>query len=353
MLLAWHQPLWSRLVSRLDRLPHALLLAGPRGVGKSRFARALAARLLCAAPTAEGFACGKCSACRWFEAGNHPDLRVLEPGGDEPEAGGEEEAAELAAPRKKSDQILIGQVRGLEDFVNLGAHQDGAKVVIVRPAEAMNPSAANSLLKMLEEPASRVTFLLISHHPRRLLPTIRSRCQSLAFGKPETGAAERWLEAEGVGAPGILARSGGVPLAAKAVSDSGVVDKWDAFIGDLEEMARNGSLGPAARWEGELKPGRAQMQSGKSMLVDKPVLVEWLQKWVYDLVSLKLAGVIRYHPELAGRLTPIAERASAGNLVDCYNDLLKVRAVAPHPLNQRLFLEDLFARYLRGVAPGR
>lgn len=347
MVLDWHSSLWLRLAGRFDKLPHALLLAGPQGVGKSRFARALAARLLCERPGPDGFACGQCAGCRWFQGGNHPDLRLLEPGGDEA-AETADEAAEGAAAKKKSDQIVIEQVRGLEEFVNLGAHRHGYKVVLIRPAEAMNLAAANSLLKMLEEPASGVLFILISNNPMRLLPTIRSRCQVLSFAKPERAAAEQWLQAAGVARPGpLLARTGGVPLAAKAMAQQGLDDQWDAFLTDLAEAAATGSLAPAGRWEIRLKQDKGGAE------LDKATLVGWLQKWVYDLISIKLTGLARYHPEQAERLAPIAERASAANLVDCYNELLRVRAVARHPLNPRLFLEDLLARYLKGVAPGR
>lgn len=349
MIFDWHRPLWVRLLDRLDRLPHALLLMGPRGVGKSRFARTLAARLLCETPADNGFACERCDGCTWFLGGNHPDLRVLEPGSEEAAESGERESVESAAQqKKKSDQIVIDQVRGLEEFVNLGAHRHGYRVIVIRPAEAMNTAAANALLKMLEEPSSSILFILISDNSRRLLPTIRSRCQTLSFAKPERQAAERWLTDAGVptAAP-LLARTGGVPLAAKAVADSGLAEKWDEFVGDLIELASSGSLASAGRWESELKQDKTGVD------LDKPALVTWLQKWVYDLASMKLTGLVRYYPAESGKLAPIAERAALANLIDCYNDLLRVRAVARHPLNQRLFLEDLFARYLRGVAPGR
>ncbi len=347
MIFPWQQASWERLLGRLDRLPHALLLAGPQGGGKSAFAQTLAARLLCEKATGLAPACGQCAPCGWFAAGNHPDFRRVEPGG---ENGSDEEAdgeADPSGPKKKSEQIRIDQVRALEDFLNIGTHRQGARVVILQPAEAMNLATANALLKMLEEPTSSTLFLLVSHNPRRLLPTIRSRCQTIPFPKPPAEQALAWLHSSRVTrAEELLAHAGGMPLAAAGEAED--VGRLDAFIGDLGQLPRLGPVAVAGRWEGWLKEGK-----DGAARPDKRTLVTWLQKWVFDLVCVKLCGQALYHGGRLAELRATAAGASVPGLIDCYNELLRIKAVVQHPLNPRLFLEDILARYGRAVASGR
>ncbi|HMV01241.1 MAG TPA: DNA polymerase III subunit delta', partial [Rhodocyclaceae bacterium] len=147
-------------MARRTRLPHALLLAGPRGLGKFALAQAFASGLLCEQPGMDGRSCGTCIACGWMAQGNHPDFRLLQP---EALAAGDEGADEGKGDKKKaSQQITIDQVRELDDFLNVGTHRSGLRVILVHPAEAMNRSTANALLKSLEEPGAGTVFLLVS-----------------------------------------------------------------------------------------------------------------------------------------------------------------------------------------------
>jgi DNA polymerase-3 subunit delta' len=346
MIFSWQNQTWLRLMGRLEQLPHALLLAGPQGGGKSEFARTLAARLLCEKAEGAAFACGECLPCGWFASGNHPDFRLIEPGGGE--AGDEdgESTIESVPAKRKSEQIRIDQIRALEDFLAVGTHRHGARIVIIQPAEAMNQATANSLLKVLEEPSSSTLFLFVSNNPRRLLPTIRSRCQAIEFPKPDRDEALAWLQHEKTaGAEELLAHAGGMPLAAATeAANDGQLDK---FVGDLAAIGRAGPVATAARWEFWLKEGK---EGGSYM--DKRTLVTWMQKWVYDLVSVKIADRAIYHGRRLPELRAASSGVSASGLIDCYNELLRIRAVAQHPLNSRLFLEDMLSRYARAVAAG-
>jgi len=187
-----HKEIWSSLLARRDRLPHALLLIGQKGLGKYALAREFAAALLCESGAPDGRACGGCLACNWFALGNHPDFRLLQP-----DALSEEVAAE-EGKKKPSQQITIDQVRELDEFLGVGSHRGGLSIVLVNPAEAMNRNAANSILKTLEEPPPNTLFLLVSSDPSRLLPTIRSRCQSIPFVTPSRETATRILGAAGL-----------------------------------------------------------------------------------------------------------------------------------------------------------
>ena len=132
-----------------------------------------------------------CLACNWFAQGNHPDFRLLQP-----EALAEEGEADDGKESKKkpSQQITIEQIRGLDEFLNVGTHRGGLRVVLVHPTEAMNRNSANALLKTLEEPAPSTLFLMVSNEPNRLLPTIRSRCQAMPVPLPASGTRRTLTE---------------------------------------------------------------------------------------------------------------------------------------------------------------
>ena len=151
-----HKKVWTGLQARREKLPHALLFVGQKGLGKFALARQFAASLLCEAPRSDGQACGTCLACNWYGQGNHPDFRLLQPEAmeDQPEAD--------EGKKKPSQQITIDQVRALDEFLNVGTHRGGLRIVIVNPTEAMNRSTAIALIKTLEQPAPSTIFLMIS-----------------------------------------------------------------------------------------------------------------------------------------------------------------------------------------------
>jgi len=321
-------------------MPHALLLAGAQGGGKLAFAEALAERMLCEAAAGTSQACGRCPSCTWFASGNHPDFRRIEPGGGEAN-GDETSEPESGSGKKKSDQIRIDQIRQLDDFLAVGTHRSGARVILIQPAEAMNMATANSLLKALEEPISSTLFILVSHNKKRLLPTILSRCHVINFPKPDEAQSLSWLRQSGLTkADELLPHAGGMPLLASA--EAGQLTKLDEFYRDVQQIDQTGPVSVAGRWETWLKGEQASETN-----LDKRTLVIWLQKWVFDLLSLKLSGKVWYHPHKHKELHAIAARASLMALFDCYNELLRIKAVAQHPLNPRLFLEDLLSRYAR------
>ncbi len=144
-----------------ERLPHALLFAGPDGVGKRLLALALVAWVQCEAGGDD--ACAQCASCRQLAAGTHPDLQLV-----------------CVAPGKK--EIGIDRIRGVKHFMQLQPMRGKAKVAIVDEAHLLTIAAQNALLKVLEEPPARSFLLLISSNPEALLPTVRSRCQRLQFG---------------------------------------------------------------------------------------------------------------------------------------------------------------------------
>ncbi len=144
MDISFQDQTWAQLVGKLDRLPHALLLHGVPGVGKLALAERFAQLLLCEKRGANTKPCGMCDACRWYLAGSHPDVRLVEPEATalalgRAAAGAEEGDEESSKEKKKpSIQIRIEQTRGLADFLNLASHRGGRRIAIVHPAEDMN-----------------------------------------------------------------------------------------------------------------------------------------------------------------------------------------------------------------------
>lgn len=201
--LPWHEPLWVELTGLVQqqRLPHALLLAGPRGVGKRAFARALAAFVLCERRTTQ--ACGSCRSCEQFLAATQPNFHVLQP-----------EVDEKTGRQKR--EIVIGQVRALIGRLVLTSHYGQAKLAVIEPADALNVASANALLKTIEEPPPGTHLLLISEQPQALLATVRSRCRKVRFGVPPPAQAQEWLaQSHPHDAEVALAAARGAPILAR------------------------------------------------------------------------------------------------------------------------------------------
>lgn len=319
----WHEDDFARLAQLAGRLPHALLLVGRLGTGKRAFARALAKGLLCEKAATALRACNVCAACHWFETGNHPDFRLLQP-----EATATEEDSE-GADKKKQRDIPIHQIRSLTEFVHVSAHRNGVKVVVLQPAEAMNVSAANALLKNLEEPPPRTHFLLVADRPHLLPATVRSRCQTLALAAPTAEEAMRWLAASGSTQPALaLAQAGGAPLQASELDTQAYWSDRRLFLDGL--TSRNfDALALAERFAEQ----------------PVPQLIGWLQRWTYDLASVAITQRPRYNPDCAQALMTAAGRANRLEVLRYHREIVRLQRIVNHPLNPRLLLEDLLLRY--------
>jgi DNA polymerase-3 subunit delta' len=319
----WHLDEFERLARQRDRLPHALLLSGPVGIGKRDFAHAIAAGLLCENPVAALHGCGQCQACRWLAGQSHPDFRHLQP-----------EAAESAADdepkdKRKKQDISIAQVRSLGDFINISAHRNGVKVVLIQPAEAMNTNAANALLKSLEEPPPNTHFLLVSDRPNMLPATLRSRCQQLAMRPPSLADATQWLASNGSTQPELaLAQAGGAPLHAAQIDTAEYWLLRNQFLDGLA-ASRLDPLSLAERFAGH----------------PIPQLIHWLQRWTYDLASVSLQQRLRYNPDRRDALMAAAGRMHSLDILRYHRELVRFQRVIHHPLNPRLLLEDMLLRY--------
>jgi DNA polymerase-3 subunit delta' len=191
------------------RAPHAVLLVGPPGIGKSTLARDLAAGLLCTDPDPAARPCGRCRSCRLVVADHHPDVHLLGPEGP-------------------GRQVVIGgpgsKARGVRDLVAelaLLPVEGGARVAIIERASRLNEDAQAAMLKTLEEPSAGVTLILCADAEEPLLPTIRSRCARIRLGPVGVREIEAILTDGGYAEPPLAGR-----LARIAVGRPGLAIAW-------------------------------------------------------------------------------------------------------------------------------
>jgi DNA polymerase-3 subunit delta' len=211
---------------------HAWLLAGPRGVGKGTFARGAAARVLADAAGPRSDLPGldvpdENNIAKLIAAGSHPDLRLLE-------------RLENEKTGNLARNISVDQVRGLGDLFDFTPALSDWRVVIIDAADDLERSAANALLKMLEEPPPNCLFLLVSHAPGRLLPTIRSRCRRLEFQALDDDAMAAILDRSEVAIapakrPRVIAAAAGSAGRALAVAELDLAPLQDKVLAILRD----------------------------------------------------------------------------------------------------------------------
>lgn len=315
----WLDAAWERLLATRSRPAQALLLTGPGGVGKSALARAWAQALLCEAPRRDG-ACGACPACHWFETGGHPDFLHVTL----------EEKTTKEGETRLATAIEVDQARAAVDFVQLSTYRAGYRVVLVDPADSLNVAAANALLKVLEEPPLNTMFVLVSDHPRRLLPTIRSRCTRIEVGLPAARMAEAWLTAQGVGdAENLLALSGGAPLDALAWVETDALDVRQDLLAGLAEPARLDAVTLGERWK----------------TVSPTTWHSVASKWLGDLLAVRLGGAAQFNRDFAAALERLGPLASLSRLLALAREQANEGRTLTHPLNRALQLQAWLVRY--------
>jgi len=321
--LPWLQPHWQRLwqTRRNDRLGHAMLLSGPAGVGKRHFADVLSAALMCTQPGTDGKPCGTCADCKLMASGSHPDLVHLGPD-----------------PESKSGEIKADAVRELCSRQSLTANRGPRAVLQIAPAEAMNPFAANSLLKTLEEPADSTLLMLISEDPSRLPATVTSRCQRVTMLPPDADTALAWLSARLDNAQrrdiGLLLRlAQDAPLRVLAAADAHWLRLRDESFRQFQAVAegREDPLKTAGAWQQQ-----------------EPALVlEWLAGWVSDLLRIGRDRNANYlsNPDLRAELAALSGRLRPAAAHQLLQQIFKARALATSTMNKQLLFESLLVRW--------
>ena len=318
MRYSWTQAQWRVLVERVeaDNMPHGLILHGLYGLGKQAFAEDFAQYLLCERPQAQQ-ACQQCRACQQFNAHTHPDFCKLEP----------EEAGK---------SIKVDQVRELVGQLGLASHGGRYRVAIISPADALNPAAANSLLKTLEEPPPQTVLMLVTNRLSALLPTIRSRCQHVLFQRPPAAEAQNWLINNQQVAQGrlqaALAMVHGAPLAAAQILESEEMDlresSFAAFYGIGTGTQRALPIHPA--W----------------LKAPLPTPINWMYSWVSDVIKLKCQQPATLTNQDKGNdLQNLAQKVELPGILaflDSLAALLRMQRVA---LNPQMTMEQLLVHW--------
>lgn len=329
--LPWQQDIWRSLVARLaeGKLPHALLITGEAGLGKTLLATAFARLALCRSPAA-GQACGSCASCAQFNAGAHADFSRIEL---------EERDGKAGEEGQLKSAISVDQIRDLIGNLQLSSSRHGGrKVALIEPAELMSISAANSLLKTLEEPPEDTLLLLVTAAPGRLPATVRSRCQSVGVAPPAAADALVWLQTRSPREdwPVLLAFCGGAPLAALALAATGIEARRQAFFAAL----------------GRLKSREANPVMLASHPKDAyPELLRLLWSFVSDLILIRNAGG-RAAVVNRDQLALLQKTAEGINLRSLYAYLDRIQVAIQAldgPANRELTFSVLLADWANGL----
>lgn len=316
--LPWHDSLWTNLLrcKKTDRLPHALLLKGPEGLGKSCFAEQLIQTFLCRTVDQKGFTCGQCRDCLLYKAGNHPDMICIQP-------------SEQGVP------IKVEQIRELSRFLNHTSQRGGLKIALVKPAEAMNLNAANSLLKTLEEPPPFSLLVLVTAYPSLLPATIRSRCQGVAFRVPPLEQALAWLrpQLEDQHDPRLLlSLSGGAPVKALAYADGDHMKIRQTILRSYYKVV-SGQADPvtiAERWHKNY---------------DIREICLWLISWHRDMIRLKMVNDPSYlmNRDLQPVLHQLAKAVPTKTLFERLDSGLRMYALCVTQVQPQLMMETFLS----------
>jgi len=295
-----------------QRLPHALMICGPAGLGKRVLADAIARHILCEFHTVSSGACGSCPACVTFAAGTHPDFTTV-------------------SIEEDASVIKIDQIRALGERLSLSSHQDGYKVAVLDPADKMNLNAQNSLLKTLEEPSDNTVLVLVCERPSQLQPTVRSRCQQLRLETPTRDDALHWLATQALPAPLeiCLQMAQGAPLKAVQLAEAGSLDArrehFESLVGILE---------------GRVTP----LKIAETWAADKELqAVHWLREWLMDLLRISVTGETSSvrSQDLVESLATLASRMDCRVLFAQLDRVNRVLGQATAGLNRQLQTEDI------------
>ncbi len=312
MVHRWHQKSWDQLViaRNAKHLPHAILLAGAKGTGTQAFAQALVNSLLCESPLENYHACGECKGCRVRKGDVHPDY------------------FQIAIEANKT-QILIDQIRELNDFLHMSRSYLTSRVAFINPAEALNMNAANSLLKSLEEPANNSVIVLLTAQLSTLLPTIKSRCQILHLATPSKTIALQWLSEQSIqhSPEELLEMSSGKPLYALALDNEEHFKRRNDFANDLlAVMMQQQSLTEISK---------------KWQTASKDELLSWQIHWVQQLIKYPFNKV------QAQAILQIPHVVDSAKLWQLYDQLIKLRRLAHTSLNAQLFIESMLLLWMK------
>jgi DNA polymerase-3 subunit delta' len=324
----WQDAHWRRL-DRLrinNQLAHAYLIAGSAGLGLRFFAEKFAHLLLCAQPEA-GRACAECKQCVLSANNQHPDLLRVRPEGT-------------------SRVVKVEQIREASEFLSMTSHAGGPKIVIIEHSHQMNASAANALLKTLEEPNPDSYLLLVTESISSMMATIRSRCQRLQFEAPPFDESLEWLQGQLLDNEDrvkLLVAADNQPLKALELASSDAYEVQQSFIANVCDLLT-----------GHSSIRQCVTQAAK---LGEPVAVGYLLNLAALLVKSGVTGatVITAEDPRVSRLIRALDqaehssKAQAEGLLRFYQSALDGRQqlASSTNLNSQLIMESLLRQWAR------
>lgn len=322
MKYPWQEKQWQQLwqSAQAGRLPHALLLAGMTGTGKTDFAWHIMQTLLCTQVSAASDPCGSCHACRLVVTNAHPNIYPV-------------------TPEKDGHAIKVDQIRELSEFIQQSSLQGEFRFAIINPAHSMNINAANALLKTLEEPSSGAILILVTDQPNHLPATIRSRCQRILFPQPDAHTALAWLRKQlsaDQQAEQALRLAHGAPLLALKLTQDDIMPLRADVFQSLQQLVdkKTDALTLAAKWQ----------------KIDPVQWLDLLAGWVIDLVRLQSGALTHQllNQDYEGALKSCSQRIPMNNNIRLMENLLAARGQmnAGINLNKQLLMERLLIRWL-------
>jgi len=326
MIFPWQSDQWQQLFrsKQEGRLAHALLLTGMAGTGKAQFADSFSRALLCQHPNVKEavFYCNTCHACRLLAGRTHPNVLWIE-------------------PEKEDQAIKIDQVREISEFIYHSGLDGEYRVVVINPANNMNTSAANALLKTLEEPPTGAILILVSDLSKRLPATILSRCQRVIFPQPQKELALSWLKTQitdrALDPALLLNLANGAPLAALGFMQNKVFAVRENLFQALYSFNKNA--------ENPVK------LAAKLPHDDLILLLDFTLSWLTDLLRLQLGDD---HHRLTNKdyekqLLELKNSTLIKNNTKMLEYLCQLRGqiCSGINLNKQLALESIFIKWMK------
>ena len=309
----WQKTTWDTLTTRFPNIGHGLLFYGKEGCGKHAFAKHFLAWVLCLNKQPHG-ACGECSSCQWLKSDTHPNYVHITT---------DEEN------KKQNAKIKIEKIRDLLPFVQQTG--EGWRVILIEPAEALNLSSSNALLKTLEEPGERVVLILLADHYLKLPATIRSRLQHFALDRISYEQATSYLnehlsEIAEVQPDLLLGLSNDMPLQAIEIAKSDWFTKRQIFLNDWLKIVAQKSMPLffSGKWQKELS------------FSDFIVLFEYL---LGDLICVKLNQPQKNTDLDFDQLSPYYDLESLFNI---YSELQQAKKLVEQNVQSQLIIDQLF-----------
>ena len=317
----WHKKTWDQFSSAYaqNHLPHAILLTGPQGVGKSLFSQKLVKSLLCENPVAESWhACNQCQGCKTYDSGANPDFMSVQ-------------------LLEEKQQIGVDQIRQVSRFLSYSRSFNAYRVVLIHPAERMNQHAANSLLKSLEEPGDNTIIILTATHLSNITPTIKSRSQLLILSMPERNRAIEWLRTQKPDLENIeelLEISHGSPLIALNTSAETIEKRKELATDLLDVLEKNVSLTEIAKkWE----------------KFDLETMLDWQIIWLQNILKRSsTANSISLQSAFQSKiLAKLYKEIPVNSQWDLYQQLVLKKKILHTSVNAQINIENMLSLWLK------